>query len=250
MNLKKSLARQTIFDTLTVLRQIWLAGCDEYNLQQRDPFRDMKKFMPPGPPKRLPLGVKPNIPVWRFEDAMKIVENMHPGYVNVTRIMFLTGLSASEIAGIRKQDITEDSLQIVNFVSRNGKKSTLGKTPYRPREIPITKAIRTCLEEALQSAHDENLFRTAKGEHFSCSDFYRHWNSAEKKAGVDHMKPYSTRHSFAAWSLAIGVIPDLVVELMGHGSKEMVYEVYGKWKKDLNKDVESIRRFMGDDYGK
>jgi len=36
---------------------------------------------------------------------------------------------------------------------------------------------------------------------------------------------------------------------MGHGLKEMVYEVYGKWKKDLQKDVDAIRRFTGDDFG-
>jgi len=65
---------------------------------------------------------------------------------------------------------------------------------------------------------------------------------------VPYTRSYSTRHTFAAWALGC-VTPELVVALMGHGLKEMVYEVYGKWKKDLQKDVDAIRRFTGDDFG-
>ena len=164
--------------------------------------------------------------------------------------MFLTGTSASEIAGLRKQDITEDSLMVVNFIARDCDPYDEGKTVYRPRALPMTEPMRECLEEAARTAQDEYLFRTATGLHFDCNRFRDNWESAIKRAGLDYMRPYSTRHSFAAWSLAIGVIPDLIVDLMGHGSKEMIYERYGKWKKDLQKDVEKIRRFMGDDFGK
>lgn len=248
--LKASLKRQTIFDTLTVLKQIWYSACDEYNLHLRDPFRDTGKFIPSGSPKKLPPSVKPNIPVWRIDDVMKIIRKMNRFYRNVTRLMFLTGLSASEIAGLRKQDITEDFLLVVNFIARGCDPSEVGKTPYRTREIPMTKEIRKCLEKAERTAKDEYLFRTATGLHFNCNRFRDNWVSAIKRAGLEYMRPYSTRHTFAAWSLAIGVTPDHLVDQMGHGSKEMIYEVYGKWVKDLQKDVKKMRRFMGDDCGK
>ena len=248
--LKESLARGTIFDYLTVLKAIWHSACDEYNLHLRDPFRETDKLIPPGPPKKLPPGVKPNIPVWRFDDAMKIIAKINPFYRNAARLMFLTGLSASEMAGLRKRDITEDSLLVINFISRDSDPSEEGKTPYRPREIPLTEAIRECLEEAMSTAQDEYLFRTATGLHFNCNRFRDNWESAIRRAGLEYMRPYSTRHTYAAWSLAIGVIPDMLSDQMGHGSKEMVYEVYGKWKKDLQKDVDKIRQFMGEDFGK
>jgi integrase len=36
--------------------------------------------------------------------------------------------------------------------------------------------------------------------------------------------------------------------MMGHGSKKMVYEVYGQWPEGLENDIEKIRKFMGDDF--
>ena len=49
------------------------------------------------------------------------------------------------------------------------------------------------------------------------------WSGALKWAEVDYRKTYAMRHSFAAWALTIGMNPDKLVHLMGHGSKEMVY---------------------------
>jgi len=37
------------------------------------------------------------------------------------------------------------------------------------------------------------------------------------------MTSYTARHSFAAWSLTIGINPLRLVQLMGHASKQMVY---------------------------
>ena len=36
--------------------------------------------------------------------------------------------------------------------------------------------------------------------------------------------------------------------LMGHGSKEMVYEVYGQYVEDLEKDKDKILGFFGEDF--
>lgn len=143
------------------------------------------------------------------------IDNINKRYANVTRLIFLTGTSASEIAGLRKQDITEDSLMVVNFIARDCDPSDEGKTDYRPRALPMTEPMRECLEEAARTAQDEYLFRTATGLHFNCNRFRDNWESAINKAGLSYMRPYSTRHSFAAWSLAIGVIPDLIVDMIG-----------------------------------
>lgn len=248
--LKKSLKRQTIFDTLTVLKRVWLTACNQHKLVLPDPFFDTDSYIPSGRKMHKAKGIKPNIPVWRFQDAMKIIGCMEASFINVTKLMFLTGLSASEIAGIRKQDIKGNSLEIVNFKPRYCAPKDEGKTPFRTRAIRITTAMRACLDEAERTASDEYLFRASDGNHFSCVVYYKPWVIAVKEAGVQYMKPYSTRHTFAAWSLVAGILPDLLVDIMGHGSKEMVYEVYGKWREDLQKDAENIRHFFGEDFGK
>ena len=56
------------------------------------------------------------------------------------------------------------------------------------------------------------------------------------------------RHTFAAWSLTLDMHPNKLVKLMGHGSKEMVYEVYGNYVDELETDVGKIRRYFGNDF--
>ncbi|GAB4279551.1 MAG: hypothetical protein Kow0092_35310 [Deferrisomatales bacterium] len=45
-----------------------------------------------------------------------------------------------------------------------------------------------------------------------------------------------------------GVHPDRVVRLMGHGSRQMVYEVYGRSAEGLEEDVGEIRAGVGSDF--
>ena len=60
--------------------------------------------------------------------------------------------------------------------------------------------------------------------------------------------PYTTRHTFAAWSLTLGMSPEKLVTRMGHGSKKMIYEVYGKYVKELEKDAGKILEYFGSDF--
>jgi integrase len=60
--------------------------------------------------------------------------------------------------------------------------------------------------------------------------------------------PYSLRHSFAAWSLTLRIDPNRLVRLMGHGSKKMVYEVYGDYIEGLEEDFWKILDYFGRDF--
>jgi integrase len=68
----------------------------------------------------------------------------------------------------------------------------------------------------------EYPFRTVTGLPFSEETFRKnYWIPALEKTDVAYKEPYSTRHTFAAWSLTIGVDPNRLVRLMGHGSKKI-----------------------------
>lgn len=56
------------------------------------------------------------------------------------------------------------------------------------------------------------------------------------------------RHTFAALALPIGIDKNKLVHLMGHGSKEMVFETYGRYVKYLEKDRDMILEFFGKDF--
>ena len=247
---QKPISPKTMRNILVPSRAVWQSACAKYKWNLPDPFHNLKRFYNK-PAKRINRrenGGQMFSDVWRFEEAMAIIKHMHPHYRNVTKLMFLTGLSASEIAGLETGDIQGDLLVLNTFIVDNREKNE-GKSPYRSRSIPITSAIRVCLDEALATMTGKKLFMTITGLTFR-NWTYRgcYWKPAIKRAGLRYIKPYSTRHTFAAWALAIGMNPNQLVPLMGHGSKQMVYEIYGNYTAGLAQDREKILSFMGHDF--
>ncbi len=53
------------------------------------------------------------------------------------------------------------------------------------------------------------------------------------------------RHTFAAWVLALRMDPNKLVHLIGHGSKKMIYEVYGNYMEGLETDAGQILGYFG-----
>lgn len=64
-------------------------------------------------------------------------------------------------------------------------------------------------------------------------------------AGIQYRRPYATRHTFALWHLVAGTHPEALVALMGHGSKQMVYEVYWKYSPGMAEQADQIRAYLG-----
>jgi len=58
----------------------------------------------------------------------------------------------------------------------------------------------------------------------------------------------SMRRTFAAWALTLRIDPNKLVNLMGHGSKKMIYEVYGNYVEGLETDAGKILKYFGKDF--
>lgn len=161
----------------------------------------------------------------------------------------MTGMIGSEIAGLRKRDIQEDHIIIQNSIVRKCEKDQL-KNEFRKRKLPITVTrLRERLDVVLSRAPGEYVFAMKSGRAFDVDSFRKNpWSTALKKAGLTYRVPYSTRHTFAAWSLTVGMNPNKLVKLMGHSSKKMVYEVYGNYVEGLEKDVGTISEYFGNDF--
>ena len=130
---------------------------------------------------------------------------MDPHYRLVAEVMIMTGMIASEIAGLRKSDLMDDHIKVQNSRVRGIDKEDL-KTSYRHRKIPLTGALRERLAAAEKLSKGEHLFSMKSGIHFREGSFRQNpWTTAFKKAGLDYKVPYTTRHSFAAWALVLAV---------------------------------------------
>ena len=231
------------------LQHCWMVGLvnsvEEHQWERSDPFSYIKRFLSKELKSR---PQKPDPKVFRFDEWQKIIDCIHPHHRAVAEFMIMTGTIGSEIAGLKKSAIKSDRICIENSIVRNHEKEQL-KTYYRKRDIPMTKALKQLLDSVIRRSDSEYVFTTKSGLVFDVDSFRKNpWTTALKKAGIEYRVPYSTRHSFAAWCLALKMDPNKLVSLMGHGSKKMVYEVYGKYVEGLETDAGKISAYFGNDF--
>jgi integrase len=246
------LAGSTMRNILTVFRAVWDDACEEHGWDLSDPLEYVKRKNRKAqliPRKR---GTSPE--AFRPGEYFALLDALEPFYRPHAEIMVLTGMIASEIAGFRRIDDLRDLLIVQNSIVRGDAQTPLVektalKTEYRRREIPVTVAIRRVMDEATARAKGDYLLTMTSGIPFDGDNFRKNaWTRAFKRAGIPYRKLYALRHTFAAWSLIAGVHPERLVRLMGHGSKQMVYEVYGKYMEGLEMDRDRIREYLGEDF--
>ena len=237
------LSRSRVINILIPLRAIWSDASEENHWDLPDPFRFVKKHLPEGG-KEHPEG-------FRYDDWMlvlKAIEEIDPYYLPHVETMLMTGMIASELAGFRKSDIVDGVLDIKNSIAMGHEKEEL-KTKYRKRRLPITRALQEHLDVLMARSDGDYLFSMRNGLKFDNNSFTKYiWRKAFKLSGVKYRRPYALRHSHAAWALAIGVDPNRLAFRMGHGSKQMVFEVYGSYIPGVETDREKIREYFGEDF--
>lgn len=234
------LSASRVRNIIIVLKAIYASACEEHRWQLGDPFafQPLRKALP----KR-----RKNLPaVFRYHDWLTLLQAMPEFYRPIAKLMVLTGMIGSELQGLRKCDIGQDTMYIRNKRTKLIEVEQL-KNEYRRREVPITPAIRACLDELLARSTEDQpyVIVMADGSPYSHTRLKDNiWEPAFKRARLPYVRPYATRHTFAAWSMSIGVDINKLERLMGHSSKQMLYEVYGKYVAGLEKDVAAIRGYM------
>jgi integrase len=67
------------------------------------------------------------------------------------------------------------------------------------------------------------------------------WRPALRAAGLQHRKPYNTRHTFAYFALRAGVPINTVAQEMGHDNVQQTYGTYGKWADEIGERAAQMR---------
>lgn len=239
-NKGQQLSKARVKNILIPLRTIWTDACDQYRWVLHNPFPNLKKHLPKTPAKRREG--------FRFAEWQAFLAEVDPWYQPVVELMILTGMINSEMAGLQKTDLRPDYIQVQNTIVR-GRQQDTPKTRYRIRKIPITQAIRQRLDILQDRTSGDHLVTTKTGTLFHPANFRKDvWEKAQKASGISDKVPYSLRHSFAAWALTLGIDMNRLVRLMGHGSKQMVYEVYGDYIEGLEEDHAHILAYFGPDF--
>lgn len=236
------LSRIRIQNIFIPLRRIWEDAADQYRWNLRNPFESINKHLPPKSRNR-------NGKVFRFDEWQSFIACAPEFFRSHLEFLVMTGLSASELAGLRKEDVSEKAITLNRSIVLGHEKERL-KNDYRFRRIPMTEAIKKLVNQMNELCpNSPQLFPMENGAPFDGNSFRKIvWNKALNESQIAYKTPYSTRHTFCAWALTIGMNPMKMVNLMGHSSKQMVYQTYGNYVEDLEDDVDDIIRYFGRDF--
>lgn len=238
-NKGKPVSRSRKVNILIPFRTIWNDACDHYRWVVKSPCDGIHKKLPKTEKKeRLAL---------RFHDWQLFIGNLEEHYRPIAELMILTGMIISELAALTKDSIQGDYLKLTSSYVLKEDKTGL-KNAFRKRDIYITEAIKQRLDILTTRAKTPYLVTNHRGTRLNSTDFAKVWKKAVDQAGISPMTSYTARHSFAAWALTIGANPLRLVKLMGHASKQMVYEVYGNYVEGLEEDAEAIYHYFGQDF--
>ena len=238
-NKGKPLSRSRKVNILIPFRAIWNDACEHHRWVIKSPCDGIHKKLPKTEKKeRLAL---------RFHDWQLFLENLEEHYKPIAELTILTGMIVSELSALTKDSIQSDYLKLSSYYVLKEEKTSMN-TAFRKRDIYITEAIRKRLDILTARAKTSFLVASTRGTRLNSTDFAKVWKKAVDQAEISPMTSYIARHSFAAWSLTIGINPLRLVKFMGHASKQMVYEVYGNYAEGLEEDAEAIYHYFGQDF--
>jgi len=242
----KPLSGIRIKNIFTPMRLIWRAARSKHGWRElEDPFEYLEdnKFGP----KRVE---NPTRSLY-FEEFTKLIKHLDDYDQRIAIIKALTGMIDSEMAGLRKTDIFSDAVKpYVHICNKivNGHESDELKTAFRKRKMHITKRLKQELDLFMAQSPDDYVFTKPDGTGFQGEHFRKAWQKAFEAEGIEYVRPYCLRHSFAGWSKIIGIELSWLQDMMGHASMEMLFKRYGRHQLGLEDDRESIIEFFGMDY--
>lgn len=184
-----------------------------------------------------------------FRDYLKVLSNLEDFYRPGIELITLTGMIASEMAAIRTDVINDDKLPL-RWSLHDGELKDHLKTAPRSRVMPMTRAIRRCLQQAIAQKQDDSIFTFRRKSGIELNDrcLREALDRACDAAGVKRFTPYALRHSFVAYCEIMGIPKARIIGLMGHADKSMIDKIYGKYVDELEKDAEDIKEYFGEDF--
>lgn len=275
----KPLSPKRINNIIGPMKKVWLAACNDNNWNLRDPFTGVPEKLKELQDQAITekeramvllgddeCGEESRREVFLLKEWQQLLACIDPHY-HLVMDLLLMGMIGSELEALLKHHVKEPFITIRCAITRHEGEIYCKLKPknwYRKRQIPITKRLRVLLEKSIAVSTNPALLEFANditlpvdrfvltmkdGSPFNYDSFRKTvWDRALKMARLEMKVPYAARHSFVQWSLIIGISKERLVSLMGHSTKKMVDEVYGRYRDGLIEEKEKILEYFGEDF--
>ena len=148
-------------------------------------------------------------------------------YINLWRLMLLTGLRPGEALGLQWSDIKNNRIVISRSINRN-REITPGKNVNARRMIPISDILIKILEDQRQRTlymKSEWIFPSHSGTIPSQSSIKNSLYRISKDLGTS-VSPYCLRHTFI--SMVKNELPEQMIrQIVGHSASMDTFGTYG-----------------------
>jgi integrase len=176
-----------------------------------------------------------------WAEVEAIADELTPRYRAIPIVLAGTGLRPEELYGLERRDIDrENAVLSVERVFTQGRLKPCMKSDRQRRRVPLRAKVLEELDSMPTRIDTTILFPAADGGRIRHATFrLRHWTPALKATGVAHRGVYSTRHTFAAWSIRAGVQLYYLSRIMGT-SVAQIDKTYGHLVPDSEEYLRGI----------
>jgi integrase len=184
-------------------------------------------------------------PFASWGEVEAIGDELHPAYAALPVFLVGTGMRPEEALALEWKDIDKpNAIASVERVHSQGRTKPCKKSDRQRRRVPLRAKVLDALEAHPRRLDSRLVFPARDGGYLKLATFrLRHWTPALRAAGIDHRSVYTTRHTFAAWSIRAGVQLFYLSRIMGT-SVAQVDATYGH----LVPDSEEYLRGLLDDF--
>jgi len=165
-----------------------------------------------------------------------IFDELNPRLRLMFWVQLCTGLRTGELIALRFEDLDFERRRMnIRRTRRHGIENA-PKTKASQREVFMPPDV----AESLQTLQEER--GAAKGEYVFLTQYSQPyddvpaepWKQALERAGVDHRRCYTLRHSHASWALSNNVRLSYVSAALGHTSVNVTAQKYIRYLPDAN----------------
>lgn len=157
-------------------------------------------------------------------------------YAVIVRVLALSGLRWSELAGLRVGDrvrVPGQGLRLQRTVMASSDKGVLFVDTLknkRSRTVPLVDELVPIIDEWSEGKKgDDWIFDAPKGGPLSEANWKRSvgWAEAVKTIGRPTLRVHDLRHTCASLWLGAGADPKVLQRILGHASAAMTMDLYG-----------------------
>ena len=186
--------------------------------------------------------------IHEFNQFLKVVDDF--SHAVLFNALFWTGMRKGELLALRWNDIDLDEglIHITKTLSNDGKNGwelTAPKTKTSKRDVMMTSSLKQMLKDLFnRNIHsvafnkDFFIFGTYKPMSFTTLD--RIYNKYISISSVKRIRIHDFRHSFASALIELGVDIMLLAQMLGHSSREQIFNTYGHLYPNKQKEAISL----------